>query len=128
MRFAIRPFQEPQRELDLTHRLVSAVAEELWSHYGGNEQLNWLEAELHLQRLFGQARPETGETALPAVTPVAAGSSAGEMPGGSRGHPAGRRRGLSPSMDRSAGRARARRGEGGHRNGCGDAAAGTGAQ
>jgi hypothetical protein len=51
MRLVIRPVQEAHRELDITHRLVSAIAEELWRRYGGNEQLNWIEAERHLEGL-----------------------------------------------------------------------------
>lgn len=66
MRLVIRPVIDPQREIDLTHRLTAAIAEELWRLFGGNEQLNWAEAELHLQRLVaevhleahGQARDE----------------------------------------------------------------------
>ncbi len=52
MRLTIRPLAEPRRELDLTHRLVAVIAEELWKRYGGNDTLNWLEAERHLQRLL----------------------------------------------------------------------------
>lgn len=62
MKIIVRPVVDPQREIDLTHRLVSAIAEELWNLYGGNEELNWLEAERHLQRLIGEAREEADET------------------------------------------------------------------
>jgi hypothetical protein len=51
MRITIRPILDPRREVDLTHRLTAAIAEELWMLYGGNSQLNWLEAEMHLARI-----------------------------------------------------------------------------
>ncbi|MCC5785356.1 MAG: hypothetical protein JJU33_01490 [Phycisphaerales bacterium] len=53
MRFVIRPTADPQTDVDLTERLTAAIAEELWVRYGGNERLNWFEAELHLQRMLG---------------------------------------------------------------------------
>lgn len=62
MKLLIRPFQDRQRELDVTHRLVSVIAEELCKLYGGNDKLNWMEAEMHLQRLVREARAEAHET------------------------------------------------------------------
>jgi len=62
MRIIIRPIMDRQREIDLTQRLIAAIAEELWRLYGGNEQLNWLEAEMHLQRIVGETRAEARET------------------------------------------------------------------
>lgn len=70
MRIIVRPVSDPRRELDLTHRLVAAIAEELWRLYGVREQLNWLEAEMHLQRIVGEARAEAQETIV-AVVPAA---------------------------------------------------------
>ncbi|CAG0957314.1 hypothetical protein PHYC_00537 [Phycisphaerales bacterium] len=64
MRLVIRPVQDPQREIDLTHRLTATIAEELWSLYGGNEQLNWVEAELHLQRLVESVRGQVNGEAI----------------------------------------------------------------
>lgn len=58
MKVLVRPVAGPQREIDITHRLVAAIAEELWRLYGGNEQLNWLEAELHLRRIVGEVRTQ----------------------------------------------------------------------
>lgn len=69
MRIVVRPVADPQREIDLTHSLVSAIAEELWRMHGGNQQLNWLEAERHLQRIVGEARAEAARTY---VVPLAA--------------------------------------------------------
>lgn len=69
MQLVIHPIQDPERELDLTHRLVSAIADELWKLYGGNDHLNWIEAELHLQRLVGEARAVARETQLAKVAP-----------------------------------------------------------
>lgn len=56
MKIVIRPVLDPRQELDLTHRLTAAIAEELWRTCGGNERLNWLEAERHLEQLIGGAR------------------------------------------------------------------------
>ncbi len=42
---SIRPTAAPQRTIDLTRVLTAAVAHELWQQCGGNESLNWLEAE-----------------------------------------------------------------------------------
>lgn len=69
MKLAIRPIQDPHRELDVTRGLVSAIAEELWRLYGGNDELNWLEAELHLRRIVGEARAEAVETERKLVAP-----------------------------------------------------------
>ncbi len=52
MRFIIRPTADPADQVDLTERLTAAIAEELHRRYGGNERLNWFEAELHLQRIL----------------------------------------------------------------------------
>lgn len=82
MRVIIRPVIDRQREIDLTHRLIAAIAEELWRRYGGNEQLNWLEAEMHLHQIMGAARVEAGATAAlhaePPVTTALAGVPAVE--------------------------------------------------
>jgi len=64
MRIVVCPATDPQREIDVTNRLVSIIAEELWRQYGGNEQLNWLEAERHLERIVGTAREEASETEM----------------------------------------------------------------
>jgi hypothetical protein len=60
MRITVHPLMEPKREIDLTYRLIAAIAEELWRRYGGNAQLNWLEAEEHLRRIIGEVRAEGG--------------------------------------------------------------------
>jgi hypothetical protein len=62
MQVIIRPVANPEREIDLTERLVSAIAEELWRLYGGNEQLNWLEAERHLTQIVGHAKRKARRT------------------------------------------------------------------
>lgn len=64
MRVIVRPAAEPQREIDLTRRLVSAIAEELWRRYGGNDVLNWAEAERHLAQIVGEARAKAPTTAV----------------------------------------------------------------
>lgn len=68
MRITIRPIQTPHHELDVTHCLVSAIAEEIWRLYGGNGELNWLEAERHLQRIVEEARALATEAPLTRVT------------------------------------------------------------
>jgi hypothetical protein len=69
MKIIIRPILNPQREVDMTHQLVSAIAEELWRLFGGNDTLNWIEAEWHLQRIIASARAEARETAVMRVVP-----------------------------------------------------------
>jgi hypothetical protein len=71
MKIIVRPILDPQREIDLTQRLVAAIAEELWRLFGGNDTLNWIEAEWHLQRIVAQARVEARETAVVRVAPSA---------------------------------------------------------
>lgn len=72
MKIIVRPILDPQREIDLTHRLVAAIAEELWRLFGGNETLNWIEAEWHLQRIVAQARVDASETVVVQVAPSTA--------------------------------------------------------
>lgn len=57
MRVAIRPTAEPSREHDITRCLISAIAYELSILHGGNDELNWLEAERHLARLVASDQP-----------------------------------------------------------------------
>ncbi len=45
MPIAVKPSMSPDRELDLTGVLTTAIAHELWKQFGGNEIVNWLEAE-----------------------------------------------------------------------------------
>ena len=58
MRITIRPIVEPQCEIDVTHVLVSAIAEELYHRYKGSASLNWLEAERQLELIFAQVRAQ----------------------------------------------------------------------
>jgi len=71
MRIVIRPAGSPHRELDVTQAIVAAVAHELWKHQGGNEVLNWVEAERQVARLIpGAAGPRAGRQAgLPEPRP-----------------------------------------------------------
>jgi hypothetical protein len=57
MRVVLRPSAAPQEELDLTETLTAAVAYELWRRNGGNEVLNWLEAERFVQSLASPPGP-----------------------------------------------------------------------
>jgi hypothetical protein len=52
MRITIRPMLAPERELDVTEPLVRAIAGRMADEVGGNEQLNLLEAEVHLRRIL----------------------------------------------------------------------------
>ena len=45
MPIRIRPLMMPGRELDVMGALTAAVAHELWKACGGNEVVNWIEAE-----------------------------------------------------------------------------------
>jgi hypothetical protein len=40
MRITVRSLLDPQREIDVTGRLVAAIAKELWKLYRGNALLN----------------------------------------------------------------------------------------
>lgn len=79
MRLVIRPVQDPQREIDLAHRLTAAIAEELWLLYGGNEHLNWVEAELHLRRLVESVRGQVNGEAIEKARAEGREEARGEM-------------------------------------------------
>ena len=55
MRIVIRPSTAPDRELDITQALVAAVAAELWKTFGGNDVVNWMEAERQVALLLTPA-------------------------------------------------------------------------
>jgi hypothetical protein len=48
----------PEREADVTRRLVDAIARDVWKLYGGSGTLNWAGVERHLGRMVRQARCE----------------------------------------------------------------------
>ncbi len=59
MRVTIRPSAHPDQEIDITNALVGAVAAEIWKHCGGNDVLNWMEAERFVQALAArEPQPE----------------------------------------------------------------------
>ena len=65
MKIVIHPILDPTREIDVTTRVVAAVAQELSQTYGGSEAVNWLEAEQHVQSLFPpQADPRSRTKAV----------------------------------------------------------------
>jgi hypothetical protein len=66
MRIVIRPSMAPQREMDVTRAVVAAVAHELWRQFGGNEVVNWLEAERQVARALSGDRSPPGRAAEPA--------------------------------------------------------------
>jgi hypothetical protein len=58
--------------VDVTHRLVAAVAHSLWEARGGDALANWLDAENVVTRLLvGRAEPAKSATAPAATTAVA---------------------------------------------------------
>jgi hypothetical protein len=62
MRVIIKPSLTPHLHIDITNAMVSTIAAELARAQGGNDVLNWLEAERVLQDLLGSARsPSTRE-------------------------------------------------------------------
>lgn len=63
MKAITRPALNPQLEADLTRRLVSAIAEEIWRLCAKNDRLDWAQAERHLQGIVDLARAEGGRTA-----------------------------------------------------------------
>ncbi len=64
MKVTIRPTADPTREHDITRALISAIAYELSVLHGGNDELNWLEAERHLARVLPHGQDQQ-EAALP---------------------------------------------------------------
>ncbi len=58
-------------ESDITHRLVQAIALELWRLYGRNGSLNWPGVERHLSHIVNQARNDVRDS-LSALISVAA--------------------------------------------------------
>jgi hypothetical protein len=68
MPLAIRPSAAPDQDLDLTPVLVKAVAEELWRRYGGNDVLNWMEAERFVAGLAAQRPAKSGQPRSRAAT------------------------------------------------------------
>lgn len=61
MRIVIHPVADPGSELDLTNRLVEAIAQELWRVYGDDEDVNRLEAERQLEEIVREPRREAAE-------------------------------------------------------------------
>ncbi len=74
MMILIRPIADPRRQVDVTRCLVSAIAQELWRLYGGNDQLNWIEAERHLGRIFGARRSGGWNAPRPRLRTLARGT------------------------------------------------------
>lgn len=64
MRVIIKPSLTPNLHIDITNALVSTIASELARAQGGNDVLNWLEAERVLQDLVGNARSSVREQPL----------------------------------------------------------------
>jgi len=56
VRIVIHPAAAAGLGIDVTREVTSAIADILWRHYGGNEVLNWLEAERLLQQSLSALR------------------------------------------------------------------------
>jgi hypothetical protein len=48
----VHPICGPPDGLDVTESLIGAIAHELWKLHGGNDVLNWIEAESMLHDAF----------------------------------------------------------------------------
>jgi len=51
-RLVFRPLTEPERAIDMTERFVAALAYGLWERLGGQDAVNWLEAEILVRNLI----------------------------------------------------------------------------
>src|SRR5438874_1215763 len=71
MRLTVRTTSAPDRPIDVTHAVTAAIAHELWVRAGGNEVLNWVEAERLVASLAAAATPRRGSAARPRGAPVA---------------------------------------------------------
>lgn len=82
MRLIIRPMFGPSAGIDITHRVVTLIAQELWRLHGGNDVVNWLEAERLLDQailhaaLHHQAADENSSHQVPTSTSSDDGDSA----------------------------------------------------
>src|SRR5262245_54199637 len=52
-RIVLRPMLGPRQGLDVTEAVTRAIAQELWNMHGGNDVMNWLEAERLLNEFLG---------------------------------------------------------------------------
>lgn len=71
MKIVIHPILDPTRDIDVTTRVVAAIAQELSQAYGGSEAVNWLEAEQHVQALFPPQADSQPRTKPAQVNPQA---------------------------------------------------------
>ncbi len=71
MRAIIKPSLAPHLHLDVTHALTATIAGEIARAVGGNDVVNWLEAERILQGLLSGGSVESGAALEPqaSVTP-----------------------------------------------------------
>ncbi|MGH7132711.1 MAG: hypothetical protein ACREJO_12270 [Phycisphaerales bacterium] len=69
MQLSERLAQDRAREIDETHRLVEAIAQELWGRYGGGQDLDWAAVDRQLGRIVDLARSDAHALDAP-VTPM----------------------------------------------------------
>lgn len=58
-RVVVSPLSNPTDAIDVTDALIRAIAQQLWQHEGGNDTLNWLEAELILHHIVSHGSRES---------------------------------------------------------------------
>jgi hypothetical protein len=63
MAIAIRPVMERQREFEITHRLVAAIAKDLRRLCGTNRGFQWRKVERRLQQIVSETRRQPDWTA-----------------------------------------------------------------
>jgi hypothetical protein len=56
LRIVLKPYLGPREGLDVTEAITRTVAQELWKLHGGNDVMNWLEAERLVQEFFSDSR------------------------------------------------------------------------
>ena len=59
-RIVLRPMLGPHTGLDVTEAVTRAVAQELWNLHGGNDVMNWFEAERLLGEFVNAHQPANG--------------------------------------------------------------------
>ena len=63
-RIVLRPMLGPHDGLDVTEAVTRAVAQELWNLHGGNDVMNWIEAERLLAEFIERRSPFIGHGRL----------------------------------------------------------------
>ncbi len=70
-RLLVRPIAQPKRSIDATEAMTRAIAHCLWEQVGGNDALNWLEAERLVQEMLRRFSGNDAAVGSPADTAFA---------------------------------------------------------